>query len=150
MAVDNFSNRDYWKAIILYGLNNATYKIALGRTLLDLAKRGTTHVGWNVLSEEFLKQYKNRLDNAIMPQQTNPSRLTVMERIVSQLNHDHLTWSEAVERVGKDAFNDVIPRFHTIVRDGDFAKEKFYEFQQSNQIIIKDSVFVIAIIASTC
>jgi hypothetical protein len=77
MAVDNFSNRDHWKAIILYGLNNATYKIALGRTLLDLAKRGTTHIGWNVLSEEFLKQYKNRLDNAVMPQQTNPSRLTV-------------------------------------------------------------------------
>ena len=33
MPVDSYSNRDYWKAIILYGLNNATYKIALGKTL---------------------------------------------------------------------------------------------------------------------
>jgi hypothetical protein len=53
MIVDNYSNRDYWKAIILYGLNNATYKIALGKTLLELAERNTTHVAWNVLSEEF-------------------------------------------------------------------------------------------------
>ena len=141
MPVDTFSNRDYWKAIILYGLNNATYKISLGKTLLELASRDTTHVGWNVLSEEFLKQYKNCLDNAVMPQQTNPSRQTVMERIISQFNHGQLTGSEAVERVGKDAFNDVIPRFHTLVRDGDFAKKKFYEFHQNNQIIINISVF---------
>ena len=67
MPVDTFSNRDYWKAIILYGLNNATYKISLGKTLLELASRDTTHICWNVLSEEFLKQYKNCLDNAVMP-----------------------------------------------------------------------------------
>jgi len=34
-----------------------------------------------------------------MPQQSNPSRQTVMERIVNQLNHDQLTWTEAAERV---------------------------------------------------
>jgi len=34
-----FGNVDYWKAIILYGLNVATYKIALGKTLLELAKK---------------------------------------------------------------------------------------------------------------
>ena len=32
MVADNYSNRDYWRAIILYGLNNATYKIALGKS----------------------------------------------------------------------------------------------------------------------
>ena len=143
MLVPDYSNRDYWKAIILYGLNNATYKIALGKTLLDLAGRDVTHVPWNLLSEEFLKQYKDRLDQAVMPQQTNPSRQTVMERIISQFNHGQLSWSEAVEKVGADAFNDVIPRFHNIVRDGEFAKDKFYEFQPNCQIIIKESVFEI-------
>ena len=141
MASDHYSNRDYWKAIILYGPNNATYKIALGKTLLELAGRDVTHVAWNVLSEEFLRQYKNRLDNAVMPQQTNPSRQTVMERIINQLNNGQLSWNGTIEKVGTDAFNDVIPRFHNIVRDGEFAKDKFYEFQANNQIIIKDSVF---------
>ena len=64
-----------------------------------------------------------------------------MERIISQFNHGQLTCSEAAEKVGKDAFNDVIPRFHTIARDGYFAKKKFYEFHQNNQIIINISVF---------
>lgn len=141
MVASDYSNRDYWKAIILYGLNNATYKIALGKTLLELANRDITHVPWGMLSEEFLKQYKDRLDKTVMPQQTNPSRLTVMERIISQFNQGHLTWTEAVERVGTDAFNDVIPRFHNIVRDGEFAKDKFYEFHPNNKILIKDSVF---------
>ena len=45
MVADNYSNRDYWRAIILYGLNNATYKVALGKTLLDLAQRGTSASG---------------------------------------------------------------------------------------------------------
>jgi hypothetical protein len=39
MATADYSNRDYWKAIIRYGLNNATYEIALGKTLLELASR---------------------------------------------------------------------------------------------------------------
>ena len=47
----NFSNSDYWKGIILYGLNDATYKIALGKTLLALAKKNKGDVTWNDLSD---------------------------------------------------------------------------------------------------
>jgi len=144
MPTDTFTNRDYWKAIVLYGLNNATYKIALAKTLLELAQRDSTHIGWNVLSEEFLRQYKDRLDQeSAMPQQINPTRLTVMERIVMRMNNGSLTETEAVEEVGRDAFNDVIPRFHNLSRDSEFAKERFYEFRQGQEIIIKDSVFEI-------
>jgi hypothetical protein len=143
MRPADYSNRDYWKAIVLYGLNSATYKRALAKTLLELARHDSTHVAWSFLSEEFLKQYKNRLEGCVMPQQINPNRQTVMERIISQLNHGNLTWTEAVGRVGTDAFNDVIPRFHNIVRDADFAKERFYEFQPNNKLIIKDSAFEI-------
>ena len=49
MIVGSYTSRDYWKAIILYGLNNATYKIAFGKTLLELAGRNTTHVAWNAV-----------------------------------------------------------------------------------------------------
>jgi len=30
-----FSPQDRWKALVLYGLNTATYKIAFGKTLLN-------------------------------------------------------------------------------------------------------------------
>ena len=37
--MDKFEDVDYWKGIVLYGLNQATYKIALGKTILELASQ---------------------------------------------------------------------------------------------------------------
>ena len=139
----NFSNSDYWKGIILYGLNDATYKIALGKTLLTLAKKNKGDVTWNELSEEFLEQYLNRFKNEMKPQQGNPSRRTEMERIIMALSSGSLTRSDAIADVDK-AFRNVIPRFHTIGRDKEIAREKFYEFEDKRRIIIKDSLFEIA------
>lgn len=92
MLVPDYSNRDYWKAIILYGLNNATYKIALGKTLLELAGRNVTHVLWNLLAEEFLKQYKDRLDKAVMPQQANPHITPSKKHIVGVVKLSPILW----------------------------------------------------------
>ena len=35
MSICDFSSSDRWKALVLYGLNTATYKIALAKTLLE-------------------------------------------------------------------------------------------------------------------
>ena len=66
----DFSTEDYWKASILYGLNQATFKIALGKSLLSLASEGNTKISWETLSKGFFLQYQKRLtkDNP-MPQQ---------------------------------------------------------------------------------
>jgi hypothetical protein len=75
-----FTTKDYWKALILYGLNQATYKIALGKTLLSLAEQGQTTVAWERLSKEFFRQYRQRLaEEDPMPQQATPARQMVME-----------------------------------------------------------------------
>jgi len=42
---DAFSTEDYWKALILYGLNQATYKIALGKTLRPSFPQSSLNVG---------------------------------------------------------------------------------------------------------
>ena len=82
---DRFSPQDRWKALVLYGLNTATYKIAFGKTLLKLSADGTTTVPWNVLSKEFLDQYIARLSiESPMPQLDHPGRITVMERVVAK------------------------------------------------------------------
>lgn len=64
MAKD-FQNTDYWKAIILYGLNNATYKIALGKTLIELSSQKDSKVKWATLLENFLDKYVDRLKKII-------------------------------------------------------------------------------------
>ena len=60
--MDKFQPDEYWKAIILYGLNASTYKIAFGKTLLALCEQGKNKFSWEELSKEFLKQYQLRLN----------------------------------------------------------------------------------------
>mgnify|MGYP006274534221 FL=1 len=38
------STEDYWRAIILFGRNTASYKFALAKTLLELAEEDKTSV----------------------------------------------------------------------------------------------------------
>ena len=84
-SANQFSARDHWKSLVLYGLNTATYKIALGKTLLGFAQSGRSHVAWDQLSRAFLDQYIVRLSvETPMPQLDFQGRLTVMERILAK------------------------------------------------------------------
>jgi hypothetical protein len=79
-----------------------------------------------VLSHAFLHQYLQRLASSeAMPQQSNPSRRTKMERIVAELQVDKLSLDQAVSEVGRAAFEDVINRFHNLGDDTSF-QGKFY------------------------
>ena len=62
-----------------------------------------------------------------MPQQTNAGRRTKLERIVQQIEIGALSFDEACHAVGKDGFTDVVPRFHNIGADSNFASNYFYE-----------------------
>jgi len=109
-----FSPEEYWKSIILYGLNAATYKMALGKCLLEFAQNEKATVQWDELSLAFFLKYKQRLQAHPMPQQSNPNRLTTLERIVRQVELGTLTDDQAVGKIAKEGFQDVVPRFQTI------------------------------------
>ncbi len=141
--MDNFEDIDYWKGIVLYGLNQATYKIALGKTILELASAGNEVVSWELLSKVYLDNYIERLKLSDAPQQNNPARRTKMERIVEQLNKGIINYDSAIELVGLEAFNDVIPRFQTIGTDKEIVGEKFYHFDFGKKIFLHDPVFKI-------
>ncbi|BCO11323.1 hypothetical protein GEOBRER4_n1609 [Citrifermentans bremense] len=134
-----FTDKDYWKALILFGLNQATYKIALGKTLLSLAEHGQTRVTWEQLSTEFLLQYQQRLSHDPMPQQATPSRQTVMERIVKLHLAGKLSLDQAIQEVGANAFGDVIRRFDNLGNDESF-KGKFYRFDFGKELILTDDL----------
>jgi len=138
--MSDFSDNDYWKGIILYGLNSATYKMALGKVLLDSVKEEKNVISWNELSEAYLKLYQDRLANNAMPQQGNPTRLTKMERIVQDILLGNLDHSQAVGKVSAEAFSDVIPRFQTIGTDRAIVKNHFYEIDYGNKLTLKDSL----------
>ena len=133
-----FTSIDKWKGIILFGLNAATYKMALANALLDFSARGMNEVQWDELSESFLRQYQTRLETANMPQQGNPSRLTRMEGIVKSLRSGAITHTAAVDEVGIEGLDNVIPRFQTIGRDKRIVGDLFYEFDFGKKLILKD------------
>lgn len=136
-----FSAEDYWRAIILYGLNQATYKIALGKSLIALCEKDKTVFDWSELSSEFLRQYRHRLNSANpMPQQAISSRRTVMEKVVSELQLGLLNETDAVEKVGIDAFNDVIHRFHTVLGLND-TQGKFYSVNFGRSVTLTDDLY---------
>jgi hypothetical protein len=138
--VDEFNASDYWKGIILYGLNASTYKMALGKCLLDFAKDGKNEISWESLSTSFYSEYKTRLINNLMPQQATRGRLTVLERIVQEENEGLITLSQAIERVSKDGFDDVVPRFQTIGKNKEIVRDYFYTIDFGKNLHLKDSM----------
>lgn len=138
--MSDFTPSDYWKGIILFGLNNATYKMGLGKILLKHAKAGANQISWEQLSKDFLSQYMTRLTDDPMPQQANPARRTVMERIAADLVGNRINQSEAINRVADGAFNDVVPRFQTIGTDKSIAKNRFYEHDFGKHLVLTDTL----------
>jgi hypothetical protein len=138
-----FSDEDYWKALVLYGLNQATYKIALGKTLLDLGKQGITRVSWDQLSAAFLTHYSQRLSGANpMPQQATPHRRTRMEQIVASMQFG-MSYEAAVTEVGQTAFGDVIPRFHNLGKFDDLQGQ-FYRVEFGKHLDLTDGLLRLA------
>lgn len=140
----NFEEVDYWKAIVLYGLNQATYKIALGKTLIELTSQNQSSIEWHTLSESFLNNYIERIGKNPTPQQSNPSRKTVLERIVTQLNLGVIDKEEAILRVSQEGLNDVVPRFQTIGNDTSLVADRFYQFDHGKKLYLNDSLFKIS------
>ncbi|WP_242094345.1 HNH endonuclease [Aestuariivivens sediminicola] len=141
--MNKFDDIDYWKGIVLYGLNQATYKIALGKTIIELASSGEESVDWNLLSKTYLDNYLNRLKENSHPQQNNPSRKTKMERIIDSLNKGIIDYQTAVSQVETEAFNDVIPRFQTIGTNKEIVGERFYHFDFGKKLYLHDPTFKI-------
>ncbi|WP_230460166.1 HNH endonuclease [Sansalvadorimonas verongulae] len=114
--------------------------MGLARTLIKFVRQSKQQVSWDELSAAYLNQYIERLATGNMPQQGNPTRLTVMERIVTQLQLGNITLTEAVDRVSEQAFVDVVPRFQTIGRDKNIVSGHFYDIKQGEYLYLKDSL----------
>ncbi|WP_419238643.1 HNH endonuclease [Photobacterium leiognathi subsp. mandapamensis] len=135
-----FTNEDFFKGIILFGLNNATYKMGLAQTLLKASRSQQNIIHWGDLAENYFDIYLNRLKGSSMPQQGNPNRLTKMERIVKEYQLGVTSRNEAITKVADTAFEDVVPRFQTIGSDKNIVAEYFYETDTGNKLILKDSL----------
>lgn len=139
-SLDDFADADVWKGLILFGLNTATYKMAFANCLLEFNRRNQTTVHWDDLSAMFLNQYIIKLRDNPLPQQSNPSRLTFMERVVNELNAGRLSQGNAIDRVSERGLRDVVRRFQTIGQYRDLVGQRFFTFDYGKSLSLKDNL----------
>jgi 5-methylcytosine-specific restriction endonuclease McrA len=128
---------DYWRSIILYGLNTATYKLALAEALFLAQSRGETTLSYGQLGRLFYELYRERVQ-AGRPQLVTPGRETVVERVLRGIASGKYAEDEAVAMLARDAFGDVVPRFHTVGKAP--IPVRFFEATPSG-LVLTDALF---------
>lgn len=116
MSAEEFLSReprleDYWRAIILFGRNVASYKFALAKTLLDLNAQSGELLKLSELAPVFAKHIAEHLKMADKQATSASSQfLEACRKFNSgEITQDHLT-QETVRR----GFANVIDAFHVV------------------------------------
>jgi len=107
----DISLENYWRSIILFGDNVASYKFALAKSLLELAHTGKTFVKLEELAEPFshhLTEHLRLCDKQI----TSPSSRFLDK--CRQFNAGKVTKDELINTTVKLGFNNVLDAFHNV------------------------------------
>ncbi len=120
------SLEEYWRGIILFGRNVASYKFALAKTLLELKPESGQLLKLSDIAPIFASNIVQHLKHS--PKQTTSlsSKFLKTCQAFSENEIDHQTLIESTVRLG---FNNVIDAFH-IVGSGEINR-KFYIDERS-------------------
>jgi hypothetical protein len=136
----NPSLHQNWRAINLFGRNTATYKFALSKSLLDLARKDKSSVTIYELSPIFAHHVCEHLRNQEKQITSNKSQFI---EACKQFNTGDITEAHLHDVTSRLAFTNVIDRFHTV--GGDTIPTKFYEDERSSnkRLVLTDNLFEI-------
>lgn len=132
----------YWRSIILFGQNSASYKFALGKSLIELARAGKDSVTLNELSIPFSKHLCQHLAHS-PKQATNKSSQFL--GVCRRYNEGAASYDELIETTTAKGFVNVIDAFHRVNRAD--VPLRFYEKDYARghkRIILTDQLFELA------
>ena len=132
------SLESYWRSIVLFGRNTASYKFSLAESLITLAKEGKTTVSLT----ELANPYSSNICRHILQEkrQATNSSSTFLEACDS-FNQNKLSHEELISTTVKHGFNWVLDCFHTV--NGGELPVKFFE-KDGKKLILTDEVLKIA------
>jgi len=105
---------DYWRGIILYGKNQATYKMALGQLLIQYSNRNFSKIPLDELAEDFYNVYENRVQHG-KPQNKTIGRQTYVEQEIESVNAGSTTKQKAFDVIKEKSLKSmVLQKFHTL------------------------------------
>lgn len=122
------SLEDYWRGIILFGRNVASYKFALGKSLLELKRPGGNLIKLEELAEPFSRHLAEHLKTA---DKQLTSRSSKFIEACKQFNTGQLSQQRLVDQTIKLGFNNVIDAFH-VVNQGEIPQRFFMDERGQN------------------
>ena len=133
------SLESYWRSIILFGRNVASYKFALAESLLELAPTGKTIITLDELAVPFSKYLCQHIENS--PKQATSQKSQFLDAC-KQYNDGLISHQKLIDITVAKGFNNVIDAFHVVNR-GNIPVE-FYKKDYANgkkRIILTDEIY---------
>ena len=118
-----------WRSIILFGRNVASYKFALGKSLLELCQQGKEIVTLEDLSEPFSRHICEHLERADKQATSKSSRFLSTCR---RFNVGEVKKEELLDTTAKIGFANVIDAFH-VVHNGDISVRFFTDERKGKE-----------------
>lgn len=112
---------NYWRSIILFGRNVASYKFALGKSLLEFAKNGSEVVTLEQLAVPFSQ---NVCEHLLISDKQATSRSSRFLDSCRKFNAGEMRLEELLDSTSKLGFANVIDAFH-VVHDGEVGVRFF-------------------------
>ena len=130
---------NYWRSIILFGRNVASYKFALGKTLLELSQQGKEVISLEKLSEPFSRHICEHLQIADKQATSKSSRFLDVCR---KHNAGEIKQEELVDTTSRLGFANVIDAFH-VVHEGETEIRFFIDERKGKEkgIRLTDDLF---------
>jgi len=133
------NNETYWRSIVLFGRNVASYKFALAKSLLDLAEQDKTHLTAEELAAPFSKYICEHLQQADKQGTSGSSSFLTACR---QYNQGQIEHDQLISTTARLGFNNVLDAFHIV--NGIAVPDPFFVKQgasNSSGIILTDQVY---------
>ena len=105
---------NYWRSVILFGQNVASYKFALAKSLIELSAAGNSSISLETLAKPFSKAILDHLAQA--PKQATSASSRFLDSC-REFSAGKLTEDELIGSTTKLGFQNVIDAFHVVNRD---------------------------------
>lgn len=129
----------YWRSIILFGRNVASYKFALAESLLEIAQTGKSVVTLEDLAAPFSKHICEHL--AVSPKQATSQRSQFLDAC-RKFNTGEISYNQLLAVTVAKGFNYVIDAFH-MVNNSPISVQFYTKDYTKNQkkIILTDDLY---------
>lgn len=129
---------NYWRSIILFGRNVASYKFALAKALYDLKDNGDTVIALDKLAVPFSKHIASHL--VICDKQGTSTNSKFLDAC-RDFNAKKITHDQLIEMTVRLGFNNVIDAFHNVHNEEVPTRFFIDERRTKGGIVLTDEFF---------